>query len=95
MIAADSLKQTLQQQLKKMQPDEVISVRTWKGDRGITIYCTAPQLFRLEEDGFQSIQLDNLSAQAVLKQAKTMARREFPRSNKLRFQHTTKENFNG
>ena len=81
MIAKASLQSELQARLKKMNNGDTLSVRTWKGDRGLTITCTGADTFRLAEDGFQAQTLDNLSRQAVLK---PIARREFPRSNKLR-----------
>lgn len=84
MIAAASLPSELSVRLKKMVVGDVLSVRTWKGDRGLTITCLATDCFRLEEDGFQAQQIDTLSRQAVLKAVKPIARREFPRSNKLR-----------
>ena len=84
MIAAASLASELQSRLKKMTTGDVLRVRTWKGDRGLTVTCTGDGLFSLEEDGFQAQRLDGLTRQAVLKAAKPIARREFPRSNKLR-----------
>lgn len=95
MIALSSLPSTLQNRLKKMTLDEMISVRTWKGDRGMTIYCLGDDLFSIEEDGFQSAIFNHLSRQEVLKQAKIIAHREFPRSNKLRFQQGRKDKAHG
>lgn len=84
MIAAASLASELQSRLKKMTTGDVLRVRTWKGDRGFAVTCTGDGLFSLEEDGFQAQHLDGLTRQSVLKAAKPIARREFPRSNKLR-----------
>lgn len=84
MIAAASLQSELSVRLKKMTAGEVLSVRTWKNDRGFAITCLGDDCFRLSEDGFQNQTLEALSRQNVLKTAKTIARREFPRSNKLR-----------
>lgn len=89
MIAAASLQSECQVRLKKMVPGEVLCVRTWKGDRGITITCTGEDCFCLAEDGFQNHSEDGLTRQMVLKALKPLARREFPRSNKLRL--TTKK----
>lgn len=84
MIARASLPSELQVRLKKMAPGDVLRVRTWKGDRGMTITCQDTDTFTLEEDGFQTQCYTSLTRQAVLKAAKPIARREFPRSNKLR-----------
>ena len=84
MIAAASLQSELQTRLKKMTTGDVLSVRTWKGDRGFSLTCLADGQFLLEEDGFQSQRLEDLSRQEVLKVVKPIARREFSRSNKLR-----------
>lgn len=84
MIAAASLPSELQARLKKMTPGDALSVRTWKGDRGFLITCQGEDRFSLVEDGFQAQCLNDLTRQAVLKAVKPIARREFPRSNKLR-----------
>lgn len=95
MIAAASLQSELQTRLKKMTAGEVLQVRTWKGDRGLTITCLDTDLFQLEEDGFQNQVFDNLSLSAVLKAVKPIARREFPRSNKLRLTIVKEGNIHG
>lgn len=74
-----------------MMPGDVLSVRTWKGDRGLTVTCTGEDCFTLAEDGFQNQTDEGLSRQMVLKALKPIARREFPRSNKLRLTMTKKE----
>ena len=95
MIAAASLQNELQTRLKKMAIGDVLQVRTWKGDRGLTVTCLDADLFRLEEDGFQNQVLDSLSRSAVMKAAKPIARREFPRSNKLRLTIVKEGNIHG
>ncbi|MEE0510744.1 MAG: hypothetical protein UDG94_05895 [Peptococcaceae bacterium] len=95
MIAAAGLHNELQTRLKKMAVGDILQVRTWKGDRGLTITCLDTDLFRLEEDGFQSQCLDALSRSAVLKAVKPIARREFPRSNKLRLAIIKEGNIDG
>lgn len=95
MIAAASLQSECQVRLKKMVVGDVLSVRTWKGDRGLTVTCTGEDAFTLAEDGFQNQSEDGLSRQMVLKAIKPIARREFPRSNKLRLTMTKKENPHG
>lgn len=78
-----------------MMPGDVLSVRTWKGDRGLTVTCTGEDCFTLAEDGFQNQTDEGLSRQMVLKALKPIARREFPRSNKLRLAMTKKETPHG
>lgn len=95
MIAAASLQSELQTRLKKMSPGEVLQVRTWKGDRGLTITCLDTDRFCLEEDGFQTQYLKDLDRPAVLKAVKPIARREFPRSNKLRLTIVKEGNAHG
>lgn len=84
MIAAASLTSELQTRLKKMTRGDVLRVRTWKGDRGFSVTCTGEDQFTLAEDGFLAQTQDGLTRQAVLKASRPIARREFPRSNKLR-----------
>ena len=95
MIALSSLPSTLQNHLKKMAVGDSISVRTWKGDRGMAIRCLGEDLFSITEDGFQAACFDALSLKETLKQAKVIARREFPRSNKCRFYQERKDGNHG
>ena len=84
MIAAASLQSECQQRLKKMQPGDVLEVLTWKGDRGFTVTCVSDNCFTLIENGFQHQTQTELTRPLILKALKPLARREFPRSNKLR-----------
>lgn len=84
MINASNLQSELSRRLGKMAVGDTISVRTWKNDRSITIRCTAPDIFSLAEDGFYNTSSDSLDKAGLLKALKPIAKREFPRSNKLR-----------
>ena len=91
MIPAASLHSECQQRLKKMQPGDILQVLTWKGDRGFTVTCIDEDCFQLEENGFQNQLQENCTRQMILKALKPLARREFPRSNKLRLTLIKKE----
>ncbi len=88
MINASNLQSEVSRRLPKMLPGERLSIRTWKNDRGITITCTNDGLFSLAEDGFFNTLGENLDKAALLKTMKPIAKREFPRSNKLRLTQT-------
>ncbi|MDO4280675.1 MAG: hypothetical protein Q4C56_03500 [Peptococcaceae bacterium] len=81
--------------MKKMQVGEVLRIRTWKNDRGLAITCVGADVFRLAEDGFASGVQEGLSRAQVLKAIKPIARREFPRSNKLRLTLSKEDANNG
>ena len=95
MIAAASLQSECQQRLKKMHKGDVLQVLTWKGDRGFTVTCTGEDCFTLVENGFQNQTQVALTRPVLLKALKPLARREFPRSNKLRLTLTKEENSYG
>lgn len=52
MIAAASLQSELQTRLKKMTTGDVLSVRTWKGDRGFSLTCFADGCFASKKTAF-------------------------------------------
>ncbi|MFM9413510.1 hypothetical protein ACKQTC_03925 [Peptococcus simiae] len=84
MITINQLETECRRALKKLGPDESLSVRTWKGDRGFTVSCT-PAGYTLVEDGFQNKTADFSTEPALMKEIRRLAKREFPRSHKLRF----------
>lgn len=84
MIAAASLQSELQNTIEKDDDRRRAQRAHLEGRPRLQPHLFRRRLFRLEEDGFQSQRLDDLSRQEVLKAVKPIARREFPRSNKLR-----------
>ena len=69
--------------VKKMSPGECLQVLTWKRDRYLSINKKNAQVFFVQERGF-SKQDYEVTSDKLKKLLKTLLRREFPRSNKIR-----------
>lgn len=84
MINCDDFVAAVIRQMKSAQPGQGLEVLTFKGDRSITITKTAPDTYLVTEKGFTAAQYPDLSLEKLKKVLKTLEKREFPRSNKLR-----------
>lgn len=83
MIARGALEQWLGDRLDKLDAQSAISVRTYKGDRGLTLRRVGNG-FELAEDGYVHQVQTFSDRRSLMKAVKTAARREFPRSHQLR-----------
>lgn len=88
MIDCDSFIDTARQRLKSLAPGQGLAIKTWKGDRQIILIKTAAGCTVIE-DGFQRGHHDSVPDDKLKKLLKTLAKREFPRSNKLRLRQLT------
>ncbi len=84
MINCDDFTAVVLESLKNSQPGQGLEVRTYKGDRSVTVYKTAQGDYCVQEKGFIEAQYTGLSLDKLKKLLKTLKKREFPRSNKLR-----------
>lgn len=69
--------------LKKTAIGHGLDLRTFKRDRSIAIRHIEQDVFEIKEDGFQ-IQTFTIHRKELKKTLKTLFKREFPRSNKIR-----------
>lgn len=69
--------------LKKMQPGQGMDLRTYKRDRSVKIVRLEGNLCEVMEDGFTQQRFET-NMKGLKKLLKTLLRREFPRSNKVR-----------
>ncbi len=69
--------------LKKMSPGECLQVLTWKRDRYLSINKKSAQVLFVQERGFSEQDFE-VTPDKLRKLLKTLLRREFPRSNKIR-----------
>lgn len=69
--------------LKKMQPPGGIELLSYKRNRGIAILKKENQLLEIREHGYEE-QVLELTPEKLEKELKTMIKREFPRSRKVR-----------
>lgn len=84
MIPYAQLQTELKRALARLAVGEAVSIRSWKGDRGFLVEKTTGG-FHITEDGYTNREMDLTDIAAVLKESKRIGRREFPRSNRLRF----------
>lgn len=68
---------------KKLAVGEGLDLRTFKRDRSIVIMRTESDTYSVVEDGFHHEQFQT-SHKGLKKIMKTLLKREFPRSNKVR-----------
>ncbi len=69
--------------LKKISPGECLQLLTWKRDRYLSIKKQSAQVFFVQERGFVAQDFE-VTQDKLKKLLKTLLRREFPRSNKIR-----------
>ncbi len=84
MIPYAQLQTELKRALNRLNIGDAVIIRSWKADRGFLVEKTADG-FRITEDGYANRETDLPDIAAVLKESKRIGRREFPRSNRLRF----------
>ncbi|MGF1756207.1 hypothetical protein L4C33_21790 [Vibrio makurazakiensis] len=82
MVHISQVLPLINKHLKELKPQEAVQFKTYKKDRGFIIYCLNSSQFQIVENGFcnASTVLDSAK---ILKSAKKVLKREFPRSNKV------------
>ncbi len=72
------------ERLAKLQCGQCLDMRTFKRNRSVAIICTGNDSFNVIERGFHEESWEDLTAEKVKRLLKTLLKREFPRSNKIR-----------
>jgi len=83
MIDISSAITTVMQRLKKAGTGNGIRMLTYKRDRHVTIIRTDIEHFRVVQHGFDNREFEIMEKE-LKKTLKTLLRREFPRSRKVR-----------
>lgn len=83
MINKDSFIADTLKRLEKLEVGKCLDICTFKKDRKVVIEKLAVN-YNVYEEGFEKQSFMNLEVQDMKKLLKTLERREFPRSNKLR-----------
>lgn len=83
---ATAVQQVLRQ-LQKMDVDETIELLTWKRDRSLVLIKQNGNEILVYERGFAE-QEYQVTAEKLKKLLKTLLKREFPRSHKIRIQRS-------
>ncbi len=72
------------ERLGKLQTGQCLDMRTFKRNRSVAIICTGNDTFTVIERGFHEEVWEGQSAEKIKRLLKTLLKREFPRSNKIR-----------
>lgn len=83
MINKESFISDTLKRIQKLEVGKQLEIYTFKKDRKIIIE-KFEAYYNVYEDGFEKQYFQHLELQAIKKLLKTLERREFPRSNKLR-----------
>ncbi|MEZ6853706.1 hypothetical protein [Halodesulfovibrio aestuarii] len=70
--------------MKKLNVGQCVDMRSFKRNRSVVIVCCGEDSFRVVEDGFYQEVWDNQNTEQVKRLLKTLLKKEFPRSNKIR-----------
>ncbi len=84
MLRSDQLVTELERRLKKLDVHGAIEVLTYKRNRGFIVWKEAENVFTLREHGYESHFIEGLDDAKLMAAVKKIAKREFPRSTKLR-----------
>ena len=83
MLDKTALIPALRAKMKKLPLGHAIDLRTYKRDRSLVIVRLPEEMFLVIEDGFAQHEF-RVEAAGLPKLLKTLLKREFPRSNKVR-----------
>ena len=83
MIDAASALTTIMTKTKKLTVDTGIELLTYKRDRGLRIWYNGKDLYTVKEFGFEHNVIES-DLKGMKKLLKTLLKREFPRSKKIR-----------
>lgn len=83
MINKENFISDILKRIQKLEVGKQLEIYTFKKDRKIIIE-KLETYYNIYEDGFEKQYFQNLELQDIKKLLKTLERREFPRSNKIR-----------
>jgi len=81
---------TITTKMKKLPIGQGLDLRTYKRDRSVVILRVAEDGYEIREDGFEKKQFET-DFKGLKKLLKTLMKREFPRSNKIRVYEVSTE----
>lgn len=83
MIDKTTAMETVMRRLEKLPVGHAIDLRTYKRNRSVVIARTVPDAFDVVENGFAQGRFEATTG-SMKKLLKTLLKREFPRSTKIR-----------
>jgi len=84
MIDKTTLIATVLQRAERLEIGHCLDIRTYKRNRSVAIVRTGKDAFRVIEAGFESGQWEDVSSERLKRLLKTLLKKEFPRSHKVR-----------
>ncbi len=75
---------TVIERIAKLEIGQCLDMRTFKRNRSVAIICTGNDCFTVVERGFHEESWEDLTTEKIKRLLKTLLKREFPRSNKIR-----------
>ena len=84
MIDKATALDTVLQRLDAMDVGHCLELRTYKRNRSVLFHRRAEDAFLVIEDGFHTERFENVPFKKLRKLFKTLLKREFPRSTKIR-----------
>ena len=84
MIDLSVIQETLLQRLQKLPPGHAVEVLTYKRNRGAAFVRMTVDSFLILEHGYNEERFDGVAQDQLKKLCKSIFKREFPRSTKVR-----------
>lgn len=84
MIDKTTLVATVLQRVVKLETGHCLDIRTFKRNRSVAIVRAGDDAFTIIEDGFEQEKWEDVTLDALRRLLKTLLKREFPRSHKVR-----------
>ena len=83
LVPIDNIVQKILRMLKKVEPHQGVEILSYKRNRGVSILLNQDESFWLREHGYNEEEFHS-EKEELPKLLKTIIKREFPRSRKLR-----------
>lgn len=84
MIDKATAMETVLERLARLPVGDALDMRTYKRNRSVVLHKTAEDGYTVIQNGFEQAVYEDLSAKKLKKQLKTLLKKEFPRSTKIR-----------
>lgn len=75
---------TIMKRISTLEKGQCLDMRTFKRNRSVAIICRGRDIFTVIERGFHEETWEEMNGEKIKRLLKTLLKREFPRSNKIR-----------
>lgn len=84
MIDKASAVEAVLERLAKLPVGDALDMRTYKRNRSVLLHKTGADTYTVTQDGFDHAVYSDVTAKKLKKLLKTLLKKEFPRSTKIR-----------